>query len=96
MLLLTVRRRWGLGLLVALVGGLLLPLPAAAGSCCGGSAGPSLIVPKLFSGRVVVSFDWEVYDGFWNEDGELTSDPPGSDLNQYRLNLAYAQRFTPT
>ncbi len=73
-----------------------LPLEALAGSCCGGAAGPSLIVPKLFTGRVEVSFDWERYDGFWNEDGELTSDPPGSDLNQYRLNLAYAHRFTPT
>lgn len=80
----------------ALGAALAAPQHAHAGSCCGGSAGPSLLVPKLFQGRAEVSFDWERYDGFWNEEGEMTPDPPGSDLNQYRVNVAYAHRFTPT
>mgnify|MGYP001826021816 CR=1 FL=1 len=42
---------------------------------------------------VSVSTDWESYDGFWNADGDYTPDPPGSDLNQYRLNLGYAHRL---
>lgn len=88
-------RRRRLAFAGATVAALLLPHPASAGSCCGGAAGPSLLVPKLFSGRAEVSFDWERYDGFWNQDGGITSDPPGSDLNQYRLNLAVARRLTP-
>jgi hypothetical protein len=42
---------------------------------------------------VDVSVDWEKYDGFWNQDGEFTPDPPKSDLNQYRLNLGYVHRL---
>jgi hypothetical protein len=40
-----------------------------------------------------LSFDWEQYDGYWNQHGRHVSDPPGSDLNQYRVNLGYAHRF---
>ena len=42
---------------------------------------------------VDVSVDWEIYDGFWNQDGKFTPDPSGSDLNQYRMNLGYVHRL---
>ena len=40
------------------------------------------------------SLDLEHYDGFWNKEGDHVDDPPGSDLNQYRLNLGYAHRLS--
>jgi len=64
-----------------------------AASCCGGGSSSSLVLPKFSQSMVAVSTDWENYDGFWNGDGEYTPDPPGSDLNQYRLNLGYAHRL---
>jgi len=66
---------------------------AFAGSCCGGGSAVSLIVPGYAHAVMDLSFDAEIYDGFWNQDGKYTSDPPGSDLRQYRLNVGYAQRF---
>ena len=45
---------------------------------------------------VDVSLDIEKYDGFWNQDGKYTADPPGSDLMQYRLNTGFARRFGPS
>ena len=69
--------------------------PALAGSCCGGGGGATLIVPKFYQGMADLSFDFEKYDGFWNQDGKYTSDPAGSDLRQYRLNTGYARRFSP-
>lgn len=42
-----------------------------------------------------VAFSFEQYRGFWNQDGEHVDDPPGSDLQQYRLNLGYALRLAP-
>ena len=68
-----------------------------AASCCGGSggsSGPSSILGPLFKGRLDLSFDWEKYDGYWNENSDIQEDPPDSDLNQYRLNLGYARRFS--
>jgi hypothetical protein len=83
-------------LLAALVlgaAGLLLPAPARAGSCCGGGVASSLVLPRNYKAVVDLSFEWEKYDGFWNQDGKYTRDPAGSDLNQYRLNLFASHRF---
>ncbi|HEY6007668.1 MAG TPA: hypothetical protein VIU40_05040 [Geobacteraceae bacterium] len=79
----------------ALLAGAAVATPSIswAGSCCGGSSTASLIVPNYARALVDLSFDLENYDGFWNQDGKHTSDPPGSDLKQYRLNLGYALRF---
>jgi hypothetical protein len=71
----------------------LFPVSSWAGSCCGGGGVTSLIVPKFARAVVDGSFDIEIYDGFWNQNGDHTPDPPGSDLKQYRFNLAYAQRL---
>jgi hypothetical protein len=67
--------------------------PAWAASCCGGGSASSLILPKFSKSMVDMSFDFERYDGFWNEQGDHVPDPPGSDLNQYRLNLGYGRRL---
>jgi len=79
----------------ALIGGAALfsPLTSWAGSCCGGGSATSLIVPSYARAIVDLSFDTELYDGFWNQDGAHVDDPPKSDLKQYRLNLGYAHRF---
>jgi hypothetical protein len=82
--------------LAALLAGaaLLCPLNSWAGSCCGGSSGVgSLNVPRYAVAVADLSFDAELYDGFWNQNGKHTADPPGSDLKQYRLNFGYAHRF---
>jgi len=42
-----------------------------------------------------VSFDIEKYSGYWDQHGIHRADPAGSDLQQYRLNLGYGQRFSP-
>ena len=70
-----------------------IPQTSWAASCCGGGSATSLIVPKYASAVADLSFDTEIYDGFWNQDGKHIADPPGSDLKQYRLNLGYAHRF---
>jgi hypothetical protein len=64
-----------------------------AGSCCGGGGGAALVLPKIYNGMIDVSADLEKYDGFWNQNGKYTPDPPESDLRQYRLNLGYAVRL---
>jgi hypothetical protein len=69
------------------------PLSAWAGSCCGGGGGAALMLPSFYQGMLDVSFEFEKYRGFWNQDGKVTSDPPGSDLRQYRMNLGYARRL---
>lgn len=71
----------------------LLPTAALAGSCCGGGSAVSLIVPKYAWGVADLSFDMELYDGYWDQGGRHRSDPPGSDLRQYRVNLGYGQRI---
>lgn len=77
-----------------LVGAAILSPPEAlAGSCCGGGSATSLLVPRYGRSVLDASIDLEKYDGFWNQDGKHTPDPPRSDLNQYRLNLGYAHRF---
>ncbi|GFO59181.1 hypothetical protein GMST_15060 [Geomonas silvestris] len=79
----------------ALVAGCLLAGSgtAWAGSCCGGGSNTALMVPKYAKAVADLSFDYENYHGFWNQNGRHTSDPPGADLNQYRLNLGGAYRF---
>ena len=80
--------------LVVVAGVLCAFSPTAwAASCCGGGSAASLIMPKFAKAMMDVSIDWEHYDGFWDSDGKYHSDPPGSDLNQYRLNLAYGHRL---
>jgi hypothetical protein len=71
----------------------LFPLPAQAGSCCGGGAGAALSVPKYARAVADLSFDAERYDGYWNQAGKHLNDPPGSDLSQYRLNMGLGYRF---
>lgn len=68
---------------------------ALAGSCCGGGQAAALILPKFAQSMVDVSVDWEKYDGFWTQDGRYLRDQPGTNLNQYRLNLGYAIRLAP-
>jgi len=84
--------------LAALLGGaaLLSPLFAWAGSCCGGGGGAGLILPKFYSSMADVSVDIEKYNGYWDQRGIHRADPAGSDLQQYRLNLGYGQRFSPS
>lgn len=72
-----------------------LAQPAGAASCCGGGSASSLVLPKFSQAMMDVALDVERYDGFWNDEGEHVPDPPGSDLNQYRLNLGYAFRLAP-
>jgi hypothetical protein len=71
------------------------PLSVWAGSCCGGGSGVTLLLPAFYKGMVDVSLDLEKYDGFWNQDGRYTADPPGSHIWQYRLNAGYALRLAP-
>jgi hypothetical protein len=66
---------------------------AWAGSCCGGGAATTLVLPKFSQSMVDASVDVERYNGFWNQDGKYLHDPPDSDLTQYRLNLGYARRL---
>jgi hypothetical protein len=56
----------------------------------------SLILPKYAQGMIDMSFDFEKYDGFWNQEGKWTPDPPKSDLRQYRVNAGSAKRLSPT
>ena len=74
---------------------LALAQAVSAASCCGGggTSGPTSILGLFSMGRLDLSFEWEKYDGYWNEDSDVQEDPPDSDLNQYRLNLGYAHRF---
>ncbi len=66
---------------------------AQAASCCGGGSASALVLPKISSSMLDVSLDYEKYAGYWNKSGKHVSDPPGSDLRQYRLNLGYAHRL---
>jgi hypothetical protein len=67
--------------------------PTLAGSCCGGSSGGVCIIPKTARGIIDLSFNLERYNGFWNQEGIYTPDPPGSRISQYRLNLGVARRL---
>ncbi len=66
---------------------------AFAASCCGGGSSSSLILPKFAKSMIDISVDSEKYYGYWDKDGKYLTDPPGSDLRQYRLNLGYARRL---
>src|SRR5512145_663276 len=80
--------------LAALALGAAFPWSAAwAGSCCGGGGAAALVLPKALRGMVDMSAERERYRGFWNREGRHTPDPPGSDLNQYRVNVSYAHRL---
>jgi hypothetical protein len=72
---------------------LLAPTTATAGSCCGGSSAATLNVPKYARAVADLSFDAELYDGYWDKDGNHRADPPNSDLKQYRLNMGLGYRF---
>jgi hypothetical protein len=41
-----------------------------------------------------LSWSNERYDGYWTQQGEVTDDPKGSDLQQMRLSLGYAHRLS--
>lgn len=79
----------------ALLGGAALFSPPLSwgGSCCGGGSATALTVPKNALAVADLSFDSELYNGFWNRDGRHIPDPAGSDLKQYRLNLGGGYRF---
>lgn len=72
----------------------LMPAVALAGSCCGGGSAAALMVPAYARAVADLSFDTELYDGFWNQEGKHTEDPPKSDLRQYRANLGYGQKLS--
>jgi hypothetical protein len=69
-------------------------LTVQAASCCGGGSAAGLTLSKFHHQMLDVSFSYEKYDGYWNQEGQVKQDPPGSDLSQMRLNLGYAQRFS--
>jgi len=79
----------------ALLGGaaLLYPQNTWAASCCGGGSATALVVPKYATAIADLFFDMELYDGYWNHDGNHRPDPPNSDLKQYRLNMGLGYRF---
>lgn len=81
--------------MAALLLGAAIPLPCSsfAASCCGGGSAASLSVPKYAAAVADLSFDTELYDGYWNRDGRHVADPPGSDLKQYRLNMGAGYRL---
>ena len=73
---------------------LLFSQTSFAASCCGGGSATSLVLPKFFHQMFSSSLSYEKYDGFWNQDGIYTPDPPNSDLQQLRLSLGYAHRLS--
>lgn len=72
---------------------ILAPVSVFAGSCCGGGSASSLVVPKYARAVADLSFDMEKYSGYWNQAGKHIEDPPGSDLNQYRVNMGAGYRL---
>ncbi|MBE9564041.1 MAG: transporter [Proteobacteria bacterium] len=80
---------------MALIGAICLsPPPLWAASCCGGGSATSLVLPKFSTSMINIALDVESYNGFWDSNGDYKEDPPGSDLNQYRLNFGYAHRLS--
>jgi hypothetical protein len=53
-----------------------------------------LLLPSYYQGMIDISFDYEKYRGFWDQNGKVTPDPPNSDLHQYRMNVGYARRLS--
>ena len=72
---------------------LVMPVRGWAGSCCGGGGGASLILPKTGRAAASLSAAREQYNGYYDQQGSWHPDPPGSNLAQYRLSLALAQRL---
>ena len=80
---------------MALVGAICLSPPSLwAASCCGGGSATSLVLPKFSTSMINIALDVESYNGYWDSNGDYKEDPPGSDLNQYRLNFGYAHRLS--
>jgi len=79
----------------ALLGGavLLLPSFAVAASCCGGGSAASLLLPKFKNTMAGLTISNESYNGFWDHNHIWRADPPGSDLQQTRLNIGGANRI---
>ncbi|HRP69463.1 MAG TPA: hypothetical protein PLY93_08025, partial [Turneriella sp.] len=73
--------------------GFVNPSPLHAGSCCGGGTAGALIMPKSAHVMLAVSGDFEKYSGYFDRTGNYMSDPPHSDLQQYRLNGGVAVRL---
>lgn len=71
----------------------LFPFDSHAASCCGGGSAASLAVPKYATAVADLSFDAELYDGYWNQSRKHIADPPGSDLRQYRMNMGFGYRL---
>lgn len=71
----------------------LFPIDSHAASCCGGGSAASLSVPKYATAVADLSFDAELYDGYWNQSRKHVADPPGSDLKQYRINMGVGYRL---
>lgn len=67
---------------------------AISGSCCGGGSGANILLSKAGTLKLDTSASWENYNGYWNKDGVWKKDPQGSDLNQFRLSLGSAYRFS--
>ena len=71
----------------------IFPADSLAASCCGGGSAASLSVPKYATAVADLSIDTEYYDGYWNQNRKYVSDPPGSDLRQYRMSMGAGYRF---
>jgi len=65
-----------------------------AGSCCGGGSGATILLSKQGNLNIDTSASWENYNGYLDPDGKWKNDPKGSELNQYRLSLGSAYRFS--
>ncbi len=71
----------------------LIPQATQASSCCGGGSSSGMVLSKLAKAQARISADWENYDGYMDQSGIHRDDPPGSDLNQYRLTTDVGYRF---
>ncbi len=82
------------GMVLAMPAALLLsPQRVFAGSCCGGGTAGALLIPKSAKWLFAASGDFEKYNGYFDRGGKYLSDPPNSDLRQYRLNGGVAVRL---
>ena len=66
---------------------------AWSASCCGGGGAATLVLPKFSHTMYDISASYEQYNGFWNQNGDYLSDPPDSDLKQFRITPGYAYRL---
>ena len=65
-----------------------------AASCCGGGASSGVILPKFNQSMWDISLAHESDEGKWRENGTHQKTTNGSEFNQQRLNLNYAQRLS--